>query len=68
MKRRHLNESIKVVCPFCGHAGFVTIDEGGGEHQEYIEDCPTCCKPRVVHVQSLDGGHGEPEVWVERTS
>ncbi len=44
----------------------VTIDEGGGEHQTYVEDCAVCCKPRVVHIEACDRASGAPNVWLER--
>jgi hypothetical protein len=25
-------------------------DPGGGEQQEYIEDCPVCCRPNVIRA------------------
>ena len=38
-------------CPYCGEIVELTLDPGGGEHQEYIEDCPVCCQPWSVTVQ-----------------
>jgi hypothetical protein len=32
-------------CPYCGEAIEVYVDPGGGEQQEYIEDCSVCCRP-----------------------
>ena len=42
-----------VVCPYCGESSDVALDPGGGNVQEYVEDCPVCCQPwRVtVHYQ-----------------
>ncbi len=63
MKRRSLEDAAEVTCPFCGAAGTIAIDEGGGEHQSYVEDCEVCCRPRIVHVEpSPEGVH----VWLER--
>jgi hypothetical protein len=28
----------------------VAIDEGGGDSQSYVEDCPVCCRPWQVEV------------------
>ena len=44
-------EFVEVSCPYCGEPVEVLIDEGGGEQQEYIEDCPVCCQPWQVHVR-----------------
>ena len=32
-------------CPYCGEPIEVYVDLGGGEQQEYIEDCSVCCRP-----------------------
>jgi hypothetical protein len=49
---RGLFESIDVACPFCGLVEPVAVDEGGGAHQTFVEDCPVCCRPRVVHLDA----------------
>jgi len=50
---------VDVVCPFCGMSDAITVDASGGAHQTFVEDCASCCHPRVVHVD------GE-SVWLER--
>ena len=47
------------------YVGSITIDEGGGEHQTFVEDCSECCKPRVVHFESSPDVK-RPRVWLER--
>ena len=37
-------------CPYCGESVVLTIDEGGGSTQSYVEDCPVCCRPWQVEV------------------
>lgn len=64
-KRRRPKAAGQVVCPFCGEAEEIFVDTGGGERQTYTEDCPVCCRPRVVHVEPGDEP-GEPHVWLER--
>jgi RimJ/RimL family protein N-acetyltransferase len=44
------------VCPSCGERIVVPIDVGGGVAQEFVEDCPVCCSPNVVHVHLEDDG------------
>jgi hypothetical protein len=61
--RRRLSSSVELPCPFCGELGSVFLDEGGGEHQTYVEDCSVCCRPRIVHVDPASRG---PRVWLER--
>ena len=53
----------EVTCPHCGEVIEITIDPGGGAHQEFVEDCEVCCRPwQVTVVVSADGGS---EVSVE---
>lgn len=52
-------------CPFCGEEEEIFVDAGGGSSQTYTEDCPVCCRPRVVHVEPGDEP-GEVRVWLER--
>lgn len=45
-----------VSCPYCGEAVEITLDPGGGAHQDYVEDCEVCCQPWRVSVEfGLDG-------------
>ncbi len=62
--RRTLSSHADLPCPFCGEVTSVIVDEGGGEHQTYVEDCPSCCKPRTVHVMPAESG--ELEISVSR--
>jgi len=34
-----------MICPYCGEPIESYVDPGGGEQQEYIEDCAVCCRP-----------------------
>ena len=50
-----------VYCPYCGEAVSIALDPGGGQVQEYVEDCEVCCKPWAVTVR-YTGGHAEVSV------
>ncbi len=39
-----------VQCPYCGEAVEIALDPGSGARQEYVEDCPVCCRPWQVRV------------------
>ena len=54
-----------VVCPYCGEEVEITVDPGGGSNQAYVEDCPVCCSPWMVHVQYSGG---DVSVSVEQTN
>jgi len=36
---------LTMMCPYCGEPIDIYIDPGGGELQDYIEDCAVCCRP-----------------------
>ena len=42
------------VCQSCGELIVVPVDLTGGSDQEYVEDCPVCCRPHRLRVR-LDG-------------
>ncbi len=46
-----MSDSLSLTCPYCGEAVGLAIDEGGGVHQSYVEDCPVCCRPWQVEVE-----------------
>ena len=50
------------VCPTCGEQIVVPLDPTAGSEQEYVEDCPVCCNPNVIHVE-LFGPDEPPRVW-----
>ena len=51
-----------VYCPYCNETVEISIDPGGGESQQYVEDCEVCCQPWNVNVQY--NGDGSAEVSV----
>ena len=38
------------VCDACGEEIVVPVDPSAGNEQEYVEDCPVCCRPNVIRV------------------
>jgi len=42
------------ICGACGEEIVVPIDLTAGSEQSYVEDCPVCCRPNVIHVDILD--------------
>ena len=47
---------VEASCPYCGERVQVSVDEGGGSHQRYVEDCPVCCRPwQVDLIQDVAG-------------
>lgn len=50
-----LGDTAEAWCPYCGEPCELVIDPGGGAHQEYVEDCPVCCRPWRVTATWYDG-------------
>jgi len=40
-----------VDCPYCGEAFEADVDTSAG-NQDYIEDCPVCCRPIEFHLET----------------
>jgi hypothetical protein len=55
-QQRRPNEEASYVCDACGEEIVVPIDVSAGSAQEYVEDCPVCCRPNVVHVEMDEDG------------
>jgi hypothetical protein len=51
------------ICDNCGEEIVLPIDPSAGSSQEYVEDCPVCCTPNVIHVEIDEDG--ESQVWGE---
>ncbi len=56
-----MKDEASYVCDSCGEEIVVPIDLSAGSEQEYVEDCPVCCRPNLVHVEV-----GDVQVWAER--
>ena len=57
------SEEASYLCDSCGEEIVIPVDLSAGAVQEYVEDCPVCCHPHVVHVEVEE--HGEVRVWAE---
>ena len=51
-----MKDSVSLQCPYCGENVELNIDGGGGVQQEYVEDCPVCCRPWQVQAWIDDDG------------
>jgi hypothetical protein len=52
------------LCDWCGEEIVVPIDLSAGERQEYVEDCPVCCRPNAIRVEADE--YGTVRVWARR--
>jgi hypothetical protein len=51
-----MNDEATYICGACGEEIVVPIDITQGESQEYVEDCPVCCRANVIRVEIDDDG------------
>ena len=59
-----MQDEARYVCDSCGEDIVVPIDFSAGTDQEYVEDCPVCCRPNVVHVEIDEDG--DVRMWATR--
>jgi hypothetical protein len=59
-----MKDATSYTCDSCGEEIVVPIDLSEGTSQEYVEDCPVCCRPNVIHVMVEEDG--DVRVWAER--
>lgn len=52
------------ICPSCGEEIVIPVDLSAGEEQQYVEDCPVCCCPNVLHVY-VDGDSASVDARAE---
>ena len=51
-----MKDEASYTCDSCGEEIVVPIDLSVGTSQEYVEDCPVCCRPNVIHVEVEEDG------------
>ena len=63
-RRSHVSSEAAYLCDSCGEEVVIPVDFSQGQSQEYVEDCPVCCHPNVIHIE-IDESQ-EVRVWAER--
>jgi DNA-directed RNA polymerase subunit RPC12/RpoP len=58
-----MNDEASYVCGACGEEIVIPVDLSQGERQEFVEDCPVCCRANVIHVEVDE--EGATSVWAE---
>ena len=56
-----MQDEASYICDSCGEEIVIPLGLSAGLTQEYLEDCPVCCRPNVVHVEFDE--HGDVRVW-----
>ena len=52
----HLPEEAFYVCDSCGEEIVIPLDLSAGLDQQYVEDCPVCCRPNVIQLNVNEDG------------
>ncbi len=58
-----MDEEASYLCDACGEEIVVPVDFSAGRRQDYVEDCPVCCRANLIHVEIDDDGLAQ--VWSE---
>lgn len=58
-----MDDEASYTCDACGEEIVIPIDPSAGPRQEYVEDCPVCCRASVLHVEIDESGHAS--LWAE---
>jgi hypothetical protein len=58
-----MKDEARYNCDSCGEEIFLPIDLSARSALEYVEDCPVCCRPNVIHVEVDEGW--DVQVWAE---
>jgi hypothetical protein len=58
-----MQQEASYICDACGEEIVIPVDLSAGDEQEYVEDCPVCCRPNVIRVE-LDE-RGDVRIWSE---
>ena len=59
-----MKDEASYICDACGEEIVVPIDLSAGAAQEYVEDCPVCCRPNVIHIEIDEDD--DVRVWATR--
>ena len=51
------------ICDSCGEEVIISIDLSQGSHQQFVEDCPVCCRANVIHLEVTE--NGAATAWAE---
>ena len=57
----HLPQEAHYICDSCGEEIVIPLDLSAGNDQQYVEDCPVCCRPNVIQVR-VDAD-GDIRLW-----
>lgn len=51
-----MNDEAAYYCGACGEEVVIPVDPSAGASQQYVEDCPVCCRPNVIRIEFDEDG------------
>ncbi|MCP3917423.1 MAG: CPXCG motif-containing cysteine-rich protein [bacterium] len=63
---RGVQAETSYACWACGEEIVIPVEPAEGRDQDYVEDCPVCCRPNRIHVDC--GTPEAPRAWSEPES
>lgn len=57
-----MDNVLDVTCPFCGESSTIEAEPGGGREQEFVQDCPVCCRPWRVRIRFRRDGTADVDI------
>jgi hypothetical protein len=58
-----MQDEATYLCGACGEEIVIPIDVSQGDRQEFVEDCPVCCRANLIRVEVSESG--EATAWAE---
>lgn len=58
-----MDDEVAYICDACGEEVVIPLDPSQGESQQFVEDCPVCCRPNTIRVEVASDG--EVRAWAE---
>jgi hypothetical protein len=59
-----VDDPVEVTCPWCGEPSTIAVDAGDGD-EEFVQDCPVCCRPWQVRVRYRPDGSADVALGAE---
>lgn len=60
-----MNPEATYTCGECGEQIVIPIDLSAGHAQQYVEDCPVCCRANVITVEIDPDGDARASAELE---
>ena len=59
-----MDDAVEVSCPYCGEPSTISVGLEE-EDEEFVQDCPVCCRPWKVRIRIRRDGSADVTVAAE---